>query len=171
MIEWRNNMKRTQKKNIENLEKVFEEKKKFPIEIKERINHMAFKNIVIAAIIIIYFAALYFGMMNISTENYLIILRVISIILLALTIIIFEVGYNKDNGQMWLYGTEISVIAIFSLYLTYLYSFFYANFGSLLLSVSIFCLIYYAIKIIILQRKIEKEYKKSITDIKEIVKK
>ena len=107
-------MKREQKKNIENLEKVFEEKKKLPNEVKEKINGMAFKNIAIGAVIVIYFAALYFGMTNIPTEKYMIILRVVSIVLLVGTIITFEIGYKKDNGYIWLHGVEIMAIAIFS---------------------------------------------------------
>ena len=164
-------MKREQKKNIENLEKVFEEKKKLPNEVKEKINGMAFKNIAIGAVIVIYFAALYFGMTNIPTEKYMIILRVVSIVLLVGTIITFEIGYKKDNGYIWLHGVEIMAIAIFSLYLIYLYSFFFANYGTLLIVAGIVCLIYFAIKIAIIQRRIEKEYKKSLTDINEIVKK
>ena len=164
-------MKREQKKNIEKLEKVIEEKKKLPKEVKEKINSKAFENIIVAAAIIVYLAALYFGMTNIPTETYIIILKVLSIVLLIGTIFIFELGYKKDNGEIWLHGIEAMLIGVFSLYLIYLYSFFYSNFGTLMIIVGIVCLVYFAIKIIIIQRRIEKEYNKSLTDIGEIVKK
>lgn len=163
-------MKREQKKNIEKLEKVIEEKKKLPKEVKEKINSKAFENIAIAAIIVVYLAALYFGMTNIPTEIYMIILKSISIVLLIGTIVIFEIGYRKDNGEIWLHGVETMIVGVFSLYLIYLYSFFYSNFGTLIIIVGIALLVYFAIKIIILQRRIEKEYSKSLTDIGEIVK-
>ena len=164
-------MKREQRKNIEKLEKVIEEKKKLPKEIKEKINGKAFKNVAIAAIIIIYFAGLYFGMTNVPTENYMLVLRIVSTILLVFTIILYEAGYRKDNEEIWLHGVEMMAISIFSLYLTYLYSIFFTNYGTLLLVSGIICLIYYAIKIVLIQRKIEKEYNKSLTDIVDIVKK
>lgn len=164
-------MKREQKKNIENLEKVIEEKKKIPKEVKEKINSKAFKNIAIAAIIIVYLAALHFGMINISTDMYITDLKVFSIILLVATIFIFEYGYKKDDGEIWIHGVEVMIIAIFSLYLVYLYSIFYAKYGMLILSAGITILIYYAIKIIITQRRIEKEYIRGLTDIGEIIKK
>ena len=164
-------MKREHKKNIEKLEKAIEEKKKLPKEIIKKINAKAFKNVAIVAIIIIYFAVLYFGMTNIPTENYMFILKLIAIVLLIGTILIYEIGYRKDNEEVWLHGVEMMVIAFFSLYLTYLYSIFFANYGTLLLISGIICLIYYAIKIVIIQRAIEKEYNKSLIDIGEIVKK
>ena len=164
-------MKREQKKNIENFEKFIEEKKKIPKNIKEKINSKAFENIAFAAIIIVYLAALYFGMINIPTDIYITILKTLSIILLITTIITYEIGYKKDNGVVWLHGVEIMIIAIFTLYLIYLYSIYYTTFLALIISASIIYLIYYAIKIVVIQRRIEKEYKNSLTDIGEIVKK
>ena len=164
-------MKREQKKNIENFEKLIEEKKKIPKNVKEKINSKAFENIAFAAIIIVYLAALYFGMINIPTDVYITILKILSIILLITTIITYEIGYKKDNGEVWLHGVEIMIIAIFTLYLIYLYSIYYTTFLALIISASIIYLIYYAIKIVVIQRRIEKEYKNSLTDIGEIVKK
>ena len=90
-------MKREQKKNIEKLEKVMEEKKKMPKEVKSKINAKILKNTIVIAIILIYFVSLYFGMANIPTEMYLTDLRIFSILLLISTILIFEYAYKKDN--------------------------------------------------------------------------
>ena len=62
------------------------------------------------------------------------------------------------------------VIAIFTLYLIYFYSIYYSNYGTLLISAGIVFLIYFAIKMIITQKRIESQYNKSLTDIGEIVK-
>ena len=90
-------MKREQKKNIENLEKVIEEKKKIPKEIKNKINSKVYENLAFIAIILLYLTSLYFGMTNIPTDMYLTDLRFFSIILLITTIIVFEYGYKKDK--------------------------------------------------------------------------
>ena len=164
-------MKREQKKNIENLEKVIEEKKKLPDDYKKKIKSRIMKNVIFMISILIYLTLLFFGMYNIPTDVFTFGLRIISIIILTIAIAFFEIGYKKDNEAIWLHGVEIMIIAIFNLYLIYLYSIFYSNFGMLLLVVGIIYLAYYALKIIIIQRHIEKEYKKSLRDIGEIVKK
>lgn len=164
-------MKREQKRNIEQLEKVIEEKKKLPKSIKEKINSKIFENTVIAAIIIIYLAALNIGMNNIQTDMYLMDLKVFSIMLLITTILLFEYGYKKDNGELWLHGVEIMMIAIFTLYLIYLYSIYYLSYGTLLVSVGIIYVIYYIVKVLITNKRIKKQYKESLKDITEIVKK
>lgn len=163
-------MKREQKKNIEQLEKVVEEKKKIPKSVKEKINSKVFENIIIAAIFIVYFGSLSFGMDNIPTDMYLNDLRIFSILLLATTIILFEYGYKKDNGEIWIHGVEVMAVAIFTLYLIYLYSIYYATYSILLFIAGLIALVYYAIKIVITQRMVETSYKKSLRDIPEIVK-
>jgi len=163
-------MKKEQKENIENFEKEFEQKKKIPKSIREKINAKRFENVVIAAIIMIYFAALNIGMGNIPTDTYIMDLKVFSIILLTATIFIFEYGYKKDDVSIWIHGIEVMVVAIFTLYLIYLYSIYYSTYGDLLISISALYLIYYVIKILITKIKIKKNYNKSFIDIEKIVK-
>ena len=121
-------------------------------------------------IIIIYLIALNIGMYNIQTDMYLNDLKVFSIILLIITILLFEYGYKKDDGELWLHGIEIMVIAVFTLYLIYLYSIYYLNYGTLLVSIGMIYVVYYIVKILITNRRIKKNYKKSLKDITEIVK-
>ncbi len=162
---------RKRKDNIEKLSKEIEEKKKLPKEVKEKINSKVFENMIIAAIIMIYLVSLNLGMTNIPTDTYRTDLKVFSIILLIITIMIFEWGYKKDDESIWLHGVEVMVIGIITLYLISLYSIYYNTYGALILSIGIAYLIYYAIKIVIIQKRIEKEYIKSLNDIGEIIKK
>ena len=162
---------RKRKDNIEKLSKEIEAKKKLPKEVKAKINSKVFENMMIAAIIMIYLVSLNFGMTNIPTDTYRMDLKVFSIILLIITIMIFEWGYKKDSESIWLHGVEVMVVGIITLYLISLYSIYYSTYGTLILSIGIAYLVYYAIKIVIIQRKIEKEYIKSLNDIGEIIKK
>ncbi len=162
---------RKRKDNIEKLTKEVEEKKKIPKEVKEKINSKVFENMIIAAIIMVYLVSLNFGMTNIPTDTYRTDLKVFSILLLIITIMIFEWGYKKDNESIWLHGVEVMILGVITLYLIYLYSMYYSTYGTLILSIGIIYLIYYAIKILIIQKRIEKEYIKSLNDIGEIIKK
>ncbi len=164
-------MKREQKKNIEKLEQVIEEKKKIPKSVKEKINGKLFENLIIVSIIMVYLVALNLGMANIPTDTYIVDLKVFSIILLAATIVTFEVGYKKDDGEIWLHGVEVMTVAVLTLYLVYLYSIYYGTYNTVLLIAGIVYLIYFGVKLVVMQRRIEKEYNKSLTDIGEIVKK
>ena len=162
---------RKRKDNIEKLTKEVEAKKKIPKEVKEKINSKVFENMIIAAIIMVYLVSLNFGMTNIPTDTYRTDLKVFSILLLIITIMIFEWGYKKDNESIWLHGVEVMILGVITLYLIYLYSMYYSTYGTLILSIGIIYLIYYAIKILIIQKRIEKEYIKSLNDIGEIIKK
>lgn len=162
---------RKRKDNIEKLTKEVEEKKKIPKEVKEKINSRIFENMIIAAIIMVYLVSLNFGMTNIPTDTYRTDLKVFSILLLIITIMIFEWGYKKDNESIWLHGVEVMVLGVITLYLIYLYSMYYSTYGTLILSIGIIYLIYYAIKVVIIKKRIAKEYKKSLNDIGEIIKK
>ena len=158
------------KENIEKLTEVIESKKKIPKKVKDNIVAKAFENLLFFANITVYLGSLNLGIANIPTENYLTDLKVFSIILLALTIILFEMGYKKDKSVYWLHGIEILIVAIFTTYLIYLYYLFY---NSNILESIIFSVIaiYYITKILIIRKKIIKEYNKSLIDIGEIVKK
>lgn len=164
-------MKRDDKSNIKKIEKEIEEKKKIPRNIKEKVSAKIFENVVILAIIMIYLISLNFGMNNIPTENYIMDLKVFSIMLLIITIFFFEIGYKKDNGSIWLHGVEIMVIGVFTLYLIYLYSIYYSSYGFLILYAACLYLVYYIIKILVERKMIKKDYMNSLTDINEIVKK
>jgi hypothetical protein len=155
---------------LKNFGRVIEEKNKIPKEIKEKIGSQLFQNIIFAVIIFVYLGALNLGMANIPTENYLMDLKVFSFILLAITIIFFELAYNKDKSELWLHGIEIMGVSIFTVYLIYFYSIYYNTFGNILFSFAFVYFLYYAIKIIIMRRKTIKNYK-NLTDIGEIVKK
>ncbi len=157
--------------NIEKLGQVIEEKKKIPKKVKEQISAEIFRNIIFGAIILLYLGALNIGMKNIPTENYIMDLKVFGISLLALTIIVFEIAYKKDKGELWMHGVEIMVTSIFTIYLIYLYSIYYNTYGTVLFTASILYLIYYGIKILIERKQTIKNYNKSLTDIGEIVKK
>ena len=78
---------------------------------------------------------------------------------------------KRTNGEIWLHGVEVMTLAVFTLYLIYLYSIFYWTYGRIVLISGIVYLIYLAIKLIIMRRRMKIEYVKSLRDIDEIVKK
>ena len=99
-----------------------EQKKKLPQEVKEKINAKIFENVVILVLIMVYLVSLNLGMNNIPTDNYIMDLKVFSIMLLIISIILFEFGYKKDNESLWLHGVEVIIIrSIYIIFNTFIF--------------------------------------------------
>ena len=166
-------MKKQEKKtkdNIENISKVIENKKQIPKTVKEKINVKIFENIIFASIVFIYLNVLNIGMSNIPTENYIMDLKIFSMILLVVTIILIECGYKRDEASLWFHGFEVMLTGIFTIYLIYMYMMYYNVYGNIVFTFSIMFMLYYFAKVIFMKRKIVREYGKSLGDIDEIVK-
>lgn len=160
-----------QEEGIEQLEKEIVNKKKLPQDEENKINKKVFENMIIADILMAFFYLISLGSLNIETPIFMTDLKVFSIGLIILTIILFEISYKKENGNLCIHGIECMVIAIFMLFSTYLYTAYIKEFY---MYVSIFAYIsgiYYAIKSIIIYRKMKKKYIASLSDIDEIIKK
>lgn len=157
--------------NIEKMEAEIVEKNKLPEQEENKINKKVFENILIADILMAFFYFISLGSLNIETPVFITDLKVFSISLIICTIILFEVSYRKENGNLAIYGIECMVIAIFVLVCTYLYSMYIKDFY---LYVSIFSYLaaaYYVGKSIVINQKMKKHYYESLSDIDEIIKK
>ena len=66
-------------------------------------------------------------------------------------------SYGFMELNLWLFGA-------FTIYLIHLYSIFYRTFGTIVLSAGMLFLIYYAVKILIMRKKIIKEYRKGLIE-------
>lgn len=157
--------------NIEKLEKEMINKKKLPEEEMKKINKKVFENILIADIVLAFFYFISLGSFNIESGVFLTDLKVFSIGFIALTILLFEMSYKKDNGNLCIHGIECFILAIFMLFSTYLYVVYMKNFALIVASVSYLFGIYFVGKSIILYFKMRKQYVASLNDIGEIIKK
>ena len=142
--------------------------KTLPKEIDNIVNSIIFKNMIIAIIIMIYTYFLVMGFVNISSEKYIIDLMVFSILLLFLSIIIFEIAYKKDSGKLAINGIEVLVLAIVTFYLPYMYAYFHNDYNTIVILLGIVYAIYYSTKSIISTKLEKRKYKKTSSDIKNI---
>ena len=142
--------------------------KTLPKEIDNIVKIIIFKNMIIAIIIMIYTYFLVMGFVNISSEKYIIDLMVFSILLLFLSIIIFEIAYKKDSGKLAINGIEVLVLAIVTFYLPYMYAYFHNDYNTIVILLGIVYAIYYSTKSIISTKLEKRKYKKTSSDIKNI---
>ena len=145
--------------NIQKLGEVIKDKNKIVNDYNKKIHKKIFENVI------------YLGSQNIETSIYLTDLKVFSFGLLATAIIVFEYSYKKDNGYTAMYGIEILITAILTLFLTYMSSLFVNRIYILILScVVVVYVVYFIIKSLIIVYKMKKQYFKEKDDIKDIVK-
>ena len=163
--------KKQEEENLKRLEKEIVNKKKLPPEEENKINKKIFENMIIADILMAFFYLISLGSLNIETPTFITDLKVFSIGLIVLTVIIFEISYKKENGNLCIHGIECLAISIFMLFSTYLYTMYMKEFYMYISIFAYIAAIYYAVKSIIIYRKMKKKYIASLSDIDKIVKK
>ena len=145
--------------------------KKITPELKQKRKNILFKYLVIIVLIILYLRIISLAFYDMELNALSVYLKIISIIFLIFSIYKFEQGYRKDNESIFLEGVELLVLALISLFMTAFISFDEHAFFNIVIGIGIFATIYYLLKAYILRRKIKKEHKKNINDIRDIIEK
>lgn len=156
---------------VEKIEKEIREKIKLPVNIRNDLRKEAFKNIMIAIIVVAFFTFLILGSIgtikNVRTVDF----NIFSLLILFLAIYLFEVSYRKENGKFAIFGIEALVTAVFTLFLPYIIFELNQEYRKYYLMISAYVAIYYIIKCIVIYLRGKKAYMRQASDIKEIVKK
>ena len=139
------------------------------MEKKKKVNKNIFENMIIAVAIILYFIIINFAYLRLNETEILIGLKVLSIIILFLSITIFEVAYRKDDGILAIHGIEMLVLALHTLSINHVIQIAKLEFTTYVLISSYIFILYYIIKSIIINTIEKRNYLKSLSDIKEIV--
>lgn len=152
------------------VEETEQEKQKKKNPIMEKTNTRIFTNVLIAIIIMVYFVGLYLGYDKLEENIFERALQLATMVLLAITIIVIEIAYKKDSGLLAINGIEALVLSCHTLsipYITQLFSFDFKWYVTI--SAYIFA-IYFVFKSIVIYTLGRKEYLRSLSDIREIVK-
>lgn len=139
------------------------------MEKKKRVNEKVFENIIIAVAIMLYFIVINFSYYRLSENNLIIGLKILSMVILLLSITIFEIAYKKDSGKLAINGIEILVLASHALSIMQVIEIAKIKFTIYILISSYIFGIYYILKASILYTIDKRKYLESLSDIKEIV--
>ncbi len=153
-----------------NMQKTIEEiklEKKISKEEKNKIIKQVFLNILLAIFLIMYFILLTLGsngtVKNVRTIDF----NIFSILLLTISIVLFEIAYKKDRGTIAITGIEILGVAFATLFYSYI---LYELATKYVYSIYIVIAAYYIIKSICICIIGKRKYKKEkINDIKEVM--
>ena len=136
--------------------------------IKETMKKIS-KNILQAIAIMIYFVAINYVYIKIGGQNLQQGTKIISLIILLLSITTFEIAYHKDNGIIAINGIEILVLAIQSLTTWVTIARLKIDTNTYILISACTFTIYYVLKSMIIYTIDNRKYLNSLSDIHEIV--
>lgn len=139
------------------------------MEKEKKVNEKVFENIIIAVAIMLYFIVVNFSHYRIEENMLQIGLKIVSIIILLASIIIFEVAYKKDSGKIAIYGIEILVLASHALSIMQVVEISKLKFTTYVIISGFTFVIYYILKALILYTIDKRKYLQSLSDIKDIV--
>lgn len=156
---------------IEKIEKEIDEKTKLPKDTKEKIIKEVFTNIVMAIGVMVYLTFLILGSVGAVKNIRIIDFNIFSIILLGISILLFEIAWKRGSGKLAMHGIEVLAIALFTLFLPYIIFELNSPYKKFYLIASAYTTVYYSIKSIYIAIKSRKKYMVTVDDIKDIVKK
>ena len=155
---------------IEKIENEITKKTTMPDDLKHKIRKAIFINIILGIGIIVYFAFLVLGSIDSVKATRDTYFKIFSMVLLFVSIALFEIAYKRDSGKLAINGIELLVVSIFTLFMPYIvfeldrkHQMYYVLASSLIG-------IYYIIKSIIINKRAKSLFEKRESDIKEIVK-
>ena len=163
--------KKKDKKKIDEkqIEEQIETAKKMPKDEKKKIYKKVFSNIILGIVVTLYFIGIGIGFLNIDGPTFITDLKVFSLSILAIAIILFEFVYGKDDDKTALYGVEMLFVAIMSLVLLYTCILHKDKFIAVANIVACIGVLYYLVKSISIYIREKLKWKKTISDVKEIV--
>lgn len=163
--------KKKDKKKIDEkqIEEQIETAKKMPKDEKKKIYKKVFANIILGIVVTLYFIGIGIGFLNIDGPTFITDLKIFSLSILAIAIILFEFAYGKDDDKTALYGVEMLFVAIMSLVLLYTCILHKDKFIAVANIVACIGVLYYLVKSISIYIREKLKWKKTISDVKEIV--
>ena len=139
-------------------------------ENEKIIRKKVFENIVIAIVVMIYLISINFIYLRGIDQNIILnIVKVASIVILGLSIVIFEIAYHKDSGKLTINGIEALVLAFYTLTVFHIVNKFSIRFEDYILLSTYAFAIYYVLKSILIYTREKRNFVKGLSDIHEIV--
>ena len=135
----------------------------------EKISKDIYINVLIAVVLMFYFILVNFTYCNLEKSIVLQILKVCSMLILAISIILMEIAFRKDNGKIAINSIEILAIACYTLSVAFVVEIQKLEFESYILISSYIFAIYFMFKAICIYTKEKKQYLNNLSDIREIV--
>ncbi len=140
-----------------------------PKDVMKKINTKVFKELLMSIVVFIYYIFTYIVFLKTRSNVFTYCLNICACTFTIIAIVLFEVGYRKENDIVFIRGIEIMFISLISLFMPYVYLKRGKTFISLYSLSCLYISIYYAIKALVVYINEVKKYRRGLSDIKEIL--
>lgn len=155
----------------ENIIKFKKEKTNMYKEKDQKALKKIFINLIIAIFVMLYLVGINLVYGQVQQEGIITVLKISTLLFLAVGLILIELAYKKESGLLLINAIEALIFAIHHLTTMHTIRLYNFDFKMYILTSSYIFSIYYVLKTIIIYTKEKRDYLKSLSDIKDIVKK
>ena len=154
---------------LEKIKKEIEERKNLTSENAVTAGNKIFKVFLVAIVVILYFAIIILAHIFLNKNDYVLTCRFLNLFSLGIAIILFELAYTKDSGNIAIYGIEMLAVSIIVLPISQII--YELNITKQYILMAIIAVtLYYSLKAFVVYKNEERKHLKSLSDIDEIVK-
>lgn len=145
----------------------FENKRKLPIEVKNRINTNIFKNLLAAIIVMAYLLTI--SITYYKSNSFEELVKYYACGAAIVSVVFIEIAYNKKSLFFLLIGIELLLCGVLSIFIPYIYLHTSSTLRTFVIILPAILVVYYFIKSMIIYKKGELDYTYSLIDIKDIL--
>ena len=153
-----------QKEELDAIKQEIKTESKLPMEELKKVYKSSFIKALCGIMALFYFLMLNITFSKMNTDSYLRVLKVLSIVELAITIIIYEIAYKKESDKFALTGVEIMFLSISSLVAMYVLKNYITVFKYITTIMALIFSSYYMIKLIVMLIKQKKQIRMNIIE-------
>ena len=154
---------------VELMQEKIAEQRKIPNELKQKLDIMTLRNLLISIVIMIYMIVVNLLFINESEEVFSRSIKTSAITLAVLDIILFEISYKKESITLTVHAIELLCFSLFILSIPYVYFYMNPVIRSILMLSSIFLAIYYVAKAMVIHIVESNRYRNNLSDVLEIL--
>ena len=143
-------------------------KRKMTKEVNDKLLKEIFYNFLLSICIIVYMCIINIVYIYCNSPIYDITSKVLIMISIVFSVVVFEFAYKKDSGKFAINAIELLVFSVIILYMPKMFINLDKFYSQIFLLSPLYCSIYYVGKAIILYKKTEKHYQNNLSDVKEI---
>ena len=154
---------------VELMQEKIAEQRKIPNELKEKLDIITLRNLLISIAIMIYMIVVNLLFINESEEVFSRSIKTFAITLALIDIILFEISYKKESVTLAVHAIELLCFSLFVLSIPYIYFYMNPVVRSILMLSSVFLAIYYVAKAMVIHVIEINRYRNNLSDVLEIL--
>ena len=155
---------------IEELGKEIDKRSKVPRSFKKYLGNEIFQNLIVAVILSFYFLIIDILFFRLDGPSFEGVLKYFALVMIFITVALFEIAYRKDNRKVMVYGIECLISGILTLYVPFIFLYTNKAVRTVFILLPTLYALYYILKSALLYKGKQIKYvSDNMSDVKEIL--